>query len=238
MIKTGKPNRKKTGWVLLAAGVLSLPVIVALAPEATVSQALAQSSDALKRLADRSPGTRGDTAPLKGKDGGKGKGGGLAIGEKVTPEQRALGKVFEKPPEEDVNQLVQTPPVAQVASTAAAPIQDISRTIPPPPAGGSSGGFFIPVGGSSSSGGSTGGISSSGGSTGGDTSTSGGSTTGGDTSTSSGGDTSTSSGGSTSGGVTPPVPEPGTWMMMILGFGLIGGMMRRGRKATKGLVRA
>lgn len=35
------------------------------------------------------------------------------------------------------------------------------------------------------------------------------------------------------GGVTPPpptvvpVPEPGTWAMMILGFGMIGGMMRR-----------
>ena len=24
-----------------------------------------------------------------------------------------------------------------------------------------------------------------------------------------------------------PVPEPGTWAMMILGFGLVGGMMRR-----------
>ncbi len=31
----------------------------------------------------------------------------------------------------------------------------------------------------------------------------------------------------------PAVPEPGTWLMMILGFGLIGGFMRR-RKAEDG----
>lgn len=27
----------------------------------------------------------------------------------------------------------------------------------------------------------------------------------------------------------PPVPEPGTWLTMLLGFGLVGGMMRRRR---------
>lgn len=30
----------------------------------------------------------------------------------------------------------------------------------------------------------------------------------------------------------PPLPEPGTWMMMIVGFGAIGGTMRRRRKFT------
>ncbi len=29
---------------------------------------------------------------------------------------------------------------------------------------------------------------------------------------------------------TPSVPEPGTWLMMILGFGLVGGMMRREKR--------
>lgn len=31
--------------------------------------------------------------------------------------------------------------------------------------------------------------------------------------------------------VTPSVPEPATWAMMIVGFGLVGGAMRR-RKTT------
>ncbi len=31
----------------------------------------------------------------------------------------------------------------------------------------------------------------------------------------------------------PPVPEPATWAMMIAGFGLIGGAMRRVRRATR-----
>ena len=33
--------------------------------------------------------------------------------------------------------------------------------------------------------------------------------------------------------VTPPVPEPATWAMMLLGFGGIGMAMRRGRRAAK-----
>lgn len=32
------------------------------------------------------------------------------------------------------------------------------------------------------------------------------------------------------GGVTPAVPEPGTWAMMLIGFGAIGFSMRRGRR--------
>mgnify|MGYP002779877872 CR=1 FL=1 len=36
-------------------------------------------------------------------------------------------------------------------------------------------------------------------------------------------------GGSARGRVTPPVPEPGTWAMMLLGFGAVGFAMRRGR---------
>lgn len=47
------------------------------------------------------------------------------------------------------------------------------------------------------------------------------------------GDTTTSSGGppisstSTGGGPPPAVPEPATWMMMILGFGMVGSAIRR-----------
>lgn len=32
----------------------------------------------------------------------------------------------------------------------------------------------------------------------------------------------------------PPLPEPGTWVTMILGFGAVGGMMRRRRKSAAG----
>ncbi|MBN8815052.1 MAG: PEP-CTERM sorting domain-containing protein [Sphingomonas sp.] len=31
---------------------------------------------------------------------------------------------------------------------------------------------------------------------------------------------------------TAPVPEPATWAMMIMGFGLMGAAMRRNRKVT------
>lgn len=33
-------------------------------------------------------------------------------------------------------------------------------------------------------------------------------------------------------GLTPAVPEPATWAMMIVGFGLVGGTMRRRHRAT------
>ncbi|RIK47675.1 MAG: hypothetical protein DCC57_14050, partial [Chloroflexi bacterium] len=34
------------------------------------------------------------------------------------------------------------------------------------------------------------------------------------------------------GGVDPTVPEPATWAMMILGFGVIGAAIRRQRRQT------
>jgi hypothetical protein len=33
---------------------------------------------------------------------------------------------------------------------------------------------------------------------------------------------------------TPAIPEPATWMMMILGFGILGSVMRRRRKLAQG----
>ena len=33
---------------------------------------------------------------------------------------------------------------------------------------------------------------------------------------------------------TPAIPEPATWMMMILGFGILGSVMRRRRKLARG----
>jgi hypothetical protein len=46
-----------------------------------------------------------------------------------------------------------------------------------------------------------------------------------------------SSGGS-SGGVPALVPEPDVWTMLILGFGLIGGLLRRNRRAMEGALPA
>lgn len=98
--------------------------------------------------------------------------------------------------------------------------------------------------GSTGSSGSTGSTSTSSGSTGSTSSTSSTSSgssgdvssTGGFSSTSTGSSTggTTSTGGSgSSGGTTPgPVPEPGTWLMMIAGFGLIGAMLRRRTRAA------
>lgn len=37
-------------------------------------------------------------------------------------------------------------------------------------------------------------------------------------------------GGSATGNVVPPVPEPGTWALMLLGFGAVGFAMRRRRR--------
>ncbi len=41
-----------------------------------------------------------------------------------------------------------------------------------------------------------------------------------------------SSSGGSSGGVPALVPEPDVWAMLILGFGLIGGLLRRSRRTT------
>ncbi len=103
---------------------------------------------------------------------------------------------------------------------------------------GSTGGTTTSTGGTTTSTGgtttSTGGTTTST-STGGDTTST---STGGDTSTgstSTGGDVTSTGGTTTStstGGVTPvdPVPEPATWVMMILGFGFIGAALRKARR--------
>lgn len=36
----------------------------------------------------------------------------------------------------------------------------------------------------------------------------------------------------------PPLPEPGTWMTMILGFGVVGWLLRRDRAAARSLLSA
>jgi hypothetical protein len=38
--------------------------------------------------------------------------------------------------------------------------------------------------------------------------------------------------------LTPAVPEPGTWVMMILGFGFVGWRLRRAKAADQETLRA
>src|SRR3546814_17805656 len=68
---------------------------------------LAQSSDALDRYTGRSPGERGETDILKGKAR---RIADRLFGRRVDsggPEQRALGKIFDTPPEDSINELSQ-----------------------------------------------------------------------------------------------------------------------------------
>lgn len=81
---------------------------------------MAQTSDALDRYLGRSPGERSETDLLKGKAN---KGPSLTerlLGRRANgggePEQRALGKIFDTPPEASLGELTETPgPIALAA---------------------------------------------------------------------------------------------------------------------------
>ena len=213
----------RRGFALAGIAALSL---VALAPvamstlsgraEAAVEAAVGEGRDALADLEGRSPGAR-----LVGIATKSVKAVARALGASPDdtaeePEQRALGKVFDAPPTEDML-LDLRAPLGTALPDGVVPADAIAL------GGGSPGGFGFPRGGSSggfavlpagSSGSSSGGGSSGGG----------------------GG----SSGGGSSGGGTPPVaavPEPGTWMLMILGFGAIGSVMRRRARTDRPTLR-
>jgi hypothetical protein len=205
------------------AGIAALS-IVALAPvamstipgraEAAVDAAGGEGRDALADLEGRSPGAR-----LVGIATKSVKAVARALGASPDdtaeePEQRALGKVFDAPPTEDML-LDLRAPLGTAFPDGVLPADAVAL------GGGSPGGFGFPRGGSFGgfavlpAGSSGGGVSSGGGSS---------------SSSSSSGGVGGSSGGGSSGGGTPPVaavPEPGTWMLMILGFGAIGSVMRR-----------
>lgn len=176
---------------------------------ATAGQA---GQDVLADLEERSPGARLVGIATKAIKATK-RAAARQPGE--APEQQALGKTFD-PPVEDPLGLPWTdaPPLADNAAMPETPAPGGGFGFIPGGSGGAPGGFFVPGGGSSSSsgGGSSGGGTSGGGSSGG------------------------SSGGGSSGGTPPPVaavPEPATWAMMILGFGAIGGAMRRRSRESR-----
>lgn len=212
-------------FVLLAASV-PVALSVTLAPAGAAEGAA--GSDALADLEQRSPGERLVGIAVKAaKAVSRALGAGPAVPADIPTAQRAIARTGAPPTSEEVVFALQDP----VAPPLAVVIPDQpglpSGTGPfaGPIGGGSSGGFaFVPV--TSSGGGtSSGGITSSGGgstSSGGITSSGGTSTSGGTTTSSSGGDTPVT-----------PVPEPGTWALMILGFGLVGSAMRRQPRAVR-----
>ena len=93
--------------LLLTAGSVTMPALTG-----DGGTLCAQTTDALDRFLGRSPGERTDTDLLKGKVA---KGPTLTdrlLGRRVNtgePEQRALGKIFDTPPEESLKELAQGP---------------------------------------------------------------------------------------------------------------------------------
>lgn len=215
---------RRHGGVLAGIAVLSFvvlaPVAISVFPDradAAAEAAAGDGSDALADLEGRSPGARLAGIATKSV---KALARALGVGPDDTaeePEQRALGKVFDAPPTEDMLLDLRAPlgtvfPDGVLPADAVVPGGELGGGSPGGfgfPRGGSSGGLaFLPTG-SSSGGGSSGGGGGS-------------------------------SGGGSSGGGTPPVaavPEPGTWMLMILGFGAIGSVMRRRARMGRPAIR-
>ncbi len=167
----------------------------------SAERALQETGDALKSFIGRSPGERGSTDILKGKAERIG-----PVKEKVgvadKPEQRALGKVFDKPSESITDTAAPQPVVTFLPD-------DAGGFSVPPPGLGSPIGRTGPIFSAPIIGGIGGGVIGGGG-----------------------------GGGGSSGPppspppVTSPVPEPSTWALLLLGFGLLGASMRR--RATAG----
>ena len=211
----GVRTKRATASAALTAAALVLVAVTGW----TTGAALADGGGLASFLA-RSPGERGEAELAKTKAARLGDAAAPAAAPgDPEPVQRALGKIFDAPVESPLDALEEPAlpvPVAQVVDAVPAPSGSTTSGGFP---GASSGGFF--PGGSSSGSGSS---SSSGGST----SSGGGSTSGGGDTTSGG---STSSGGTTtSGGTVGAVPEPGTWMTMLLGMAMTGAALRSPRR--------
>ena len=191
-------SKIRVGAAAVAILLLALMSVTIPALSGDGGNVLAQTSDALDRFTGRSPGERGETDILKGKVrkladrlfGRRSNGG--------EPEQRALGKIFDTPPEDAIKELSSTP--GPLALTA------------PPPTG------LLPLG-------DTGGTPA--GSDGGQPGFPGG------IGTVVPPVTSVTPTDPTSPGVPPPVaavPEPGTWVTMMLGLALCAAALRRRRR--------
>ncbi len=163
----------------------------------------AQTTDALDRFLGRSPGERTETDLLKGKVGK-----GPSLTERLLgrpaggaePEQRALGKIFDTPPEESLNELGQAPGPIALGDPAPSDLLPLGSLGALPGGVGTPGipggfGAVLPPPTSSTPG----------------------------EPVPPGTETPTET-------PVPAVPEPGTWAMMLIGFWLCAAAMRRRRK--------
>ena len=196
--------------VLLPAAAVAPFLVVGFSPLGMDISGLAPVKSVMSMLEARSPGERPEGAQALAKlKAAKAK----AKVAQALPKQRALGKVFSppKPEEKAFTQAItppappETPVIAEAPTLAEAVLPSSAPLIASAP------GVLLPaiIGGVGGGGGGGGGGLPGGG----------------------GGDV----------GNTPPVvpvipavPEPGTWLMMLLGFGVIGSVMRRRNPATRG----
>ena len=201
-----------TAGIIAVVGISITPVGQRLFAEIGISETFAQTTDAADRMVEktsnavqaflgRSPGARGATDTLKGKAKPK-------LAENTTalsatkPTQRALGKTFDEPLQSLAGPLAPAAPIEFLpldTSSSGATLPAIALPIPV------GGGFFSPV-----TGGFGGGIGGGGG----------------------GGDTPTPPPP-----MPPPppppiaaaVPEPSTWMLLLIGFAAVGASLRRAK---------
>lgn len=200
-----------TAGIIAVVGISSTPVGQRLFAEIGISDTFAQTTEAADRMVQktssavqaflgRSPGARGKTDTLKGKAKAK-----LAENRPSPstkkPTQRALGKTFDEPLQSLAGPMAPAAPIDFLpldTSSSGATLPAIALPIPV------GGGFFSPV-----TGGFGGGIGGGG-------------------------------GGDSGGTPTPPppvppapppiaaaVPEPSTWMLLLIGFAAVGASIRR-----------
>lgn len=201
-----------TAGIIGVVGISSTQVGQRLFAEIGISETFAQTTDAADRMVQktsnavqaflgRSPGARGATDTLKGKAKPK-----LAENtpapSTTKPTQRALGKTFDEPLQSLAGPLAPAPPIEFLpldTSSSGATLPAIALPIP------IGGGFFSPV-----TGGFGGGIGGGGG----------------------GGDTPTPPPPAPPPPLPPiaaAVPEPSTWMLLLIGFAAVGASLRRAK---------
>lgn len=172
----------------------------------------AKSGNVLTAFLSRSPGERGTTDAIKGKAKAKGdEPQPRKAATAATPKQRALGKVFDNPASKVAAATLPQPVLEFLPANIASEPDTILASIPPV-LGGSS--IFAPVIG--------GGIGGGGGFIGG------------------GGGGGSGGGGGGGNVINPPpvpavasaVPEPSTWILLLLGFAAIGASSRRPKSAN------
>ena len=175
-----------------------------------------KTSNAVQAFLGRSPGARGATDTLKGK-AQRDLADNAATPSGRKPTQRALGKTFDEPLQSLAGPLAPAAPIDFLPLDAATSGTSLPAMALPIPVGG---GFFSPV---------TGGFAGGGGGIGGES---------GDV----GGGTGTP--GPISDVDTPPVPpapppiasavpEPSTWMLLLIGFAAVGASLRRAKADQK-----